>query len=321
MSPPQLSGLVVHWGRRDPLDELLAAWPRDPRFELVVVDNAGTPDLELPEGCIGTVLRPGVNLGFAGGIHAAARAAHGEIYLLLNSDVVPLPGALDALTAGFESYRDDPRLAGLAPRLIGASKEDDGESQWRWQLRDLPSPAALVLHALFLPVGGRLAREPAAGEPVAQPAAAALALTRTAFESVDGLDPGFHPAWFEDVDLARRLRDAGLVLRYHPQAQLRHRLGSSVASLGYGPFLWIYSKNLVRYLGKHHGRTWAAIARVGLPLGAFARLLALPLRRPRRAVSRRDAARGLLAAAAGAISGWRKPVAWAERFAPPGGPR
>lgn len=321
MSPPELSGLVVHWGSRDPLDELLAAWPHDPRFELVVVDNAGTPDLELPEGCSGTVLRPGANLGFAGGIAAAAAAAHAEILLLLNSDVAPLPGALDALVAGFEGHRDDPRLAGLAPRLIGASEGHPQASQWRWQLRDLPSPGALLLHALFVPVGGRLTEEPAAGEPVEQPAAAALALTRDAFDRVGGLDTGFHPAWFEDVDLARRLRDAGLVLRYHPQARLRHRLGSSVASLGYGPFLWIYSKNLVRYLGKHHGRSWSAAARGLLPLGAVARLLALPLRRPRRAASRSEAAYGLVAAAVGALTGWRKPAGWATRFGPPGGTR
>jgi GT2 family glycosyltransferase len=318
-SRPLLSGIVVHWGDREPLDELLAAWPGDPRFELVVVDNAGTEELALPPGCRGRVLRPDANLGFAGGVNAGVAAARADRLLILNSDVVPRPGALKSLVRGFEETfhggiddRIDLRTDGLIPRL----EDPGGTSQWRWQLRDLPSPAALLLHALFVPAGGRRPEEPKAGEPVEQPAAAALALTREAFESVGGLDEGFHPAWFEDVDLARRLRAEDRVLRYFPAARFRHRLGSSVASLGYGQFLWIYSRNLVRYLEIHHGGGWALTARALLPLGALLRLLALPLRRPRRAASRREAAAGLTAAALGALSGWRLPARWAKRWTP-----
>lgn len=318
---PLLSGIVVHWGDREPLDELLADWPRDPRFELVVVDNSepapgpgASPGAgpTLPPDLSGRVLRPGANLGFAGGVDAGVDAARADRLLILNSDVAPLPGALEALARGFDEPPE--KTDGLIPRL----ESPGGESQWRWQLRDLPSPAALLLHALFLPAGGRRPVEPDAGEPVEQPAAAALALTRDAFDAVGGLDVGFHPAWFEDVDLARRLRAAGRVLRYLPDARFRHRLGSSVASLGYGPFLWIYSRNLVRYLGKHHGRGWALAARALLPAGALLRLLALPLRRPRRAASRRAAAAGLTAAGLGALSGWRLPSGWAKRWAPRG---
>lgn len=310
---PLLSGVVVHWGGSEPLEELLAAWPRDSRFELVVVDNAGVPDLTLASGCSGRILRPGRNLGFAGGANAGAAAARGARLLFLNSDAVPEPGALEALLAGFAHHPD---AAGLAPRL----ESPEGEGQWRWQLRDLPSPAALLAHTLFLPAGGRRSAEPEPGAAVEQPAAAALALTREAFDRVGGFDAGFHPAWFEDVDLARRLRAAGLVLRYHPSARFRHRLGASVASLGYGPFLWVYSRNLMRYLALHHGAGWARAARLLLPIGALLRLLALPLRRPRRARSRGSAARGLLATAWGAITGWRRPVPWAARFEPEGSP-
>jgi GT2 family glycosyltransferase len=154
--------------------------------------------------------------------------------------------------------------------------------------------------------------EPAAGTAVEQPAAAALALRREAFARIGGFDAGFHPAWFEDVDLARRLRQAGLPILYWPAATFRHRLGSTVAGLGYGPFLYVYYRNLVRYLGKHHGRAWAAAARAALVPGILLRLLLLPLRRPRRAASRREALSGLLAALAGALSGWRRPRRLAE---------
>ncbi len=82
--------------------------------------------------------------------------------------------------------------------------------------------------------------------------------------------------------------------------------------LGYGPFLFVYYRNLSRYLAKHHGRGWAWAARAALVPGVALRLLALPLRRPRRAASRREALAGLLALLAGALSGWKRPRHLAE---------
>jgi GT2 family glycosyltransferase len=295
MSEPLLTGVVVHWRNEDLLAELAAAWPNDPRFELLVVDNGSSAPL--PEGV--RALRPGRNLGFAGGANLGIAEAKGEILLILNPDVVPEPGALESLLEGFAALPD---AAGLAPRLLGP----DGESQAGWQLRRLPSAWDLVLHAL--PVGSpEIQAEPAAGAAVEQPAAAALALRREALEKVGGFDPGFHPAWFEDVDLAKRFQAAGLAIRYWPAARFRHRLGSTVPRLGYGPFLFIYYRNLTRYLAKHHGRSWALAARLALIPGIAVRLLALLVRRPKRAASRREAVRGLLAVLAGVLSGWTRP--------------
>jgi N-acetylglucosaminyl-diphospho-decaprenol L-rhamnosyltransferase len=303
---PLLSGVVVHWRNEELLAELAAAWPRDARFELVVVDNGSSRPLALAGA---RRIAPGRNLGFAGGANAGIAAARAPILLLLNPDAVPEPGALEALLAGFAALPD---AAGLAPRLLGPG----GEPQFAWQLRRLPAPWEAALQALFLPLPRPLAAEPEAGAAIPQPAAAALALRRAPLARVGGLDAGFFPAWFEDVDLARRLAAAGLVLRYWPAARFRHRLGSTVPELGYGPFLWIYGRNLVRYLGKHHGRAWAGAGRAALALGLVLRLAALPLRRPRRAPTRAAAARGLAAALAGALSGWRRPEALAALAAP-----
>ncbi len=306
---PELSGVVVAWHDEEHLAELLAAWPADPRFELVVVDNGSragsglerlTPPGAPSPGPAVRLLAPGRNLGFAGGVNAGVAVARAPIVLVLNPDALPEPGALAALVEGFATHPD---AAGLAPRLTGP----DGAPQHAWQLRRLPSAWECWLQTLLVPPRLGVRREPPAGAPVEQPAAAALALRRDALAAAGGFDERFHPAWFEDVDLARRLRDAGAVLRYWPAARFRHRLGASVPRLGYPAFLWIYDRNLVRYLGKHHGRRWAAAATLALPFGMLARLALLPLRRPRRAASRGEAARGLLGVAAGALSGWRLP--------------
>jgi len=309
---PLLSAVVVHWGNPAPLAALLDAWPADPRFELLVVDNGGA-DVAASDGGKeraaadavwarveerGRLLRPGRNLGFGGGANAGARAARGDLLLILNPDARPEPGALEALLDGFAAH---PEAAGLAPRLVG----EDGEAQFRWQLRRLPSAAQLLLQALLVPAVPESAVEPAAGTAVEQPAAAALALRRAAFDAAGGFDPGFYAAWFEDVDLAARLAGRGERLLYHPAALFRHGLGGTVGQLGFGRFLAAYQRNLVRYLRLHHGRGAAALARLLLPAGLLWRLLAVPLRKPRRATSRRDAAAGLLAALGAALTGWR----------------
>ncbi|HTQ79593.1 MAG TPA: glycosyltransferase [Thermoanaerobaculia bacterium] len=298
---PLLSGVVVHWYNEELLAELAAAWPADPRFELVVVDNGSREPLKVPGA---RLLAPGRNLGFAGGANAGFAAARAPLLLLLNPDARPEPGALDELLRGFAAF---PEAAGLAPRLSGPK----GDPQHPWQLRDLPSPWECLRQVLLLPTLPKHRSEPIPGSPVEQPAAAALALRREALATLSGthgFDPLFYPAWFEDVDLAKRLQEAGQPLRYWPAAHFRHHLGSSVPRLGYDAFLYIYYRNLTRYLAKHHGTTWAWTARALLPLGFGLRLLLLPLRRPRRAASRVEAARGLWGGIVGALSGWRWPL-------------
>lgn len=306
--PPLLSAVVVHWRSEEDLAALVAAWPDDPAYELVVVDNSGTLG-ELPDRV--RRIDPGRNLGFAGGVNRGVAAARSPWILILNPDARPAPGALAALVAAGEEL---PGAAGVVPALVGP----DGSSQCRWQLQPLPSAATLLLQTLFLGGARGPRREPPRGSAIAQPAAAALALRRDVLAAVGGLDESFYPAWFEDVDLARRLARAGHRLLYEPGARFVHGLGGSVPELGYGPFLWIYYRNLTRYLARHHGAVWQAAARVTIAGGMALRILLLPLRRPRRAASRWGAARALLGVIRGAVSGWRRPAELALRFTPDG---
>jgi N-acetylglucosaminyl-diphospho-decaprenol L-rhamnosyltransferase len=308
---------VVHWRNEVQLAELIAAWPGDdPRFELLVVDNSGSAPPAPPAAAANAsaegvtpsapavrLLQPGRNLGFAGGVNAGVAASRAPLLLLLNPDAVPEPGALERLLEGFAAH---PEAAGLAPRLAGP----DGGPQFAWQLRRLPSAWGCLRQTLPWPSAGDAAGpavEPPPGALVEQPAAAALALRRTVLDGAGGLDERFHPAWFEDVDLAHRLRRADARIVYWPAARFRHVLGGTVPRLGYGRFLWIYHRNLERYLAKHHGAAWALAARASLTAGLLLRLPLVAFRRPRRAASRRAAAAGLLLALAGALSGWRLP--------------
>jgi len=301
---PELAAVVVHWRGEAHLAGLVAAWPRDPRFELVVVDNSASLG-ELPAPA--RLVVPGRNLGFGGGVNRGLASTSAPWVLILNPDVRPRPGALDRILA---ATADFPDAAGIVPALEGPG----GESQCRWQLQPLPSPSTLVLQTLFL--GGERGphSEPERGTAVEQPAAAALVLRRTVLDELGGFDEGYYPAWFEDVDLARRLRQGGHLMVFEPAARFVHGRGGSVPELGYGAFLWVYYRNLTRYLRQHHGADWALAARFTLVKGMALRLLLLPLRRPRRAPSRRAAAAALIDVIRGASSDWRRPASYARDF-------
>ncbi len=303
---PELTAVVVHWHDEEHLAKLVAAWPRDPAFELLVIDNSGTAG-RLPAPA--RLVSPSRNLGFAGGVNRGVAEARAPIVLVLNADAYPQAGALAQILAAFDDF---PEAAGVVPALAGRG----GEPQHRWQLQPLPAPWTLLLQTLLLAGERGPGTAPTRGTPVAQPAAAALALRRAVLLHVGGLDEDFYPAWFEDVDLARRLATAGHRLVYEPAARFVHAGGATVSGLGYGPFQWLYYRGLTRYLGKHHAAAWSLLARLTLTLGMLLRLALLPLRRPRRAASRRAAAAGLLAVVAGAWSGWRRPRAYARRFEP-----
>lgn len=305
---PTLSAVVVHWRDEEHLQQLVASWRPDESCELLVVDNSRTLQLLPP---FVTVLDPGANLGFGGGANHGIAAARGAWILLLNPDARPREGAIAALLSAVQDLPEE--VGGLVPALQG----DTGEGQQGWQLQPLPSAWNLVAQTLFLAGVRGPKSPPPAGTSIEQPAAAALLLRRSLLQSLGGFDDGFYPAWFEDVDLGRRIRQSGAILRYAPQARFVHAMGGSVPQLGYGPFLWVYYRNLCRYLAKHHGVGWQRLARCTLVLGMGLRLALLPLRRPRRATSRGQAAKALVDVMVGAVSAWRRPAVHVSSFRRP----
>ena len=90
---PQLSVIVVHWRAEADLALLLAALPDDERFEVLVVDNGSS---RLPPLGRARLVHGGANLGFGGGADLGAAVARAPLLLVLNPDVCPQPGALEA---------------------------------------------------------------------------------------------------------------------------------------------------------------------------------------------------------------------------------
>jgi GT2 family glycosyltransferase len=277
--------LIVSWNSADWLERCLAAI--DPAVaEIVVVDNASTDGSAAKARAAAphaTVVALDRNAGFAGGVNVARRLAHAPRLLLLNPDAAPTPGAIARLADALDA---DAGVGAVSGRLVGA----DGAPQRGFNVRRLPTLPSLLADVLFIdhlwpgnPASARYyARDldPDASADVEQPAAACLMVRADVFDRLGGFDEAFWPAWWEDVDFCRRLRDAGFRIRYAPDAAFRHEGGTSVGVLGASAFHRIFARNRRRYVRKHHG-TVAGLLIGGLGmLGNAARRVAAALSGP-----------------------------------------
>ena len=242
---PRVAVVVVNWNAGEWLARTLDALSRQTvaPARVLVVDNASTdgsadgleerfPRVE--------VLRLAANVGFAAGNNVAIRAADDcEWIALLNPDALPEPGWLEAL---LRAARERPEFAFFGSRLLQADAPDrlDGTGD--------------VYHVAGL-AWRRGHGEPAAGrglEPreIFSPCAAAALYRRDVVLAAGGLDERFF-CYFEDTDLAFRLRLAGERCLYVPDAVVHHA-GSVTAGVesdftvyhGYRNAVWTYAKNM-----------------------------------------------------------------------------
>jgi N-acetylglucosaminyl-diphospho-decaprenol L-rhamnosyltransferase len=82
-----------------------------------------------------------------------------------------------------------------------------------------------------------------------------MAIRRSAFDAVGGFDEAFF-FFVEDVDLCRRLADAGWEVWFEPRAVVEHAWGTSWTQRPLR-FMWIHQQSLYRYATKHRRGAWA----------------------------------------------------------------
>jgi len=183
--------------------------------EVIVVDDASKDD----SGSVLPTLpglryhRNAANLGFVGSCNAGAAMARGEFLVFLNNDTTLTPGWLDALLGTFASHPD----TGLAGAQLvypdGRLQESGGivfsdGSGWNFgRFEDPRHPAYTFVREADYCSG------------------AAIALPRALFERLGGFDERYAPAYFEDTDLAMKVREAGLKVRVQPASVVVHHEG------------------------------------------------------------------------------------------------
>jgi len=178
------------------------------------------------------------------------RRARGTFALLLNEDSELRPGATEAL---LDALRERPRAACAGAKLLAP----DGRPRpcaWRF-----PSVATALAGALFL---HRLATVQSRGERTREVdwcQSSALLVRRAAAAEVGYLDGDFF-VYSDEVDFARRLRDAGWRSLYVPAAAAVHHEQLATGATAERRIVEL-SRNRDLYMRKHHSAAAARAVR------------------------------------------------------------
>lgn len=211
MRPLPVSAVVVNLDGGELLFEALDALGRQGAEEILVVDNgssAGEVDRIEERGGL-RLLRLSGNRGFAGPANLGVHEAAGRYVALVNNDCVVEPGYLASCAAALDA---DLSLAAVQ----GVVLDGDGDRVDGWGMGWNARAEAIQL--------GRGEIPPALGTapfPVPGVSATAALYRRETFLSAGGFAESFF-AWYEDADLALRLRRAGARFASVPAAHARH---------------------------------------------------------------------------------------------------
>ena len=267
---PDVSVVVVSYNTRDILRRCLARLTEElvaVNGEAIVVDNAsadGSADMVAREFPQVRLLRSAVNLGFAAGNNRGFALARGRYVVLLNPDAFLGSGALALALAHMEG----------APRVgIAGGRLQDPAGRLQPSGRLFPSllNEALVTSGLAARyprsrLFGRFDRtwaDPGQAAQVDWVPGAFTIIRGRALGETGGFDERFF-LYYEEVDLCRRMTQAGYEVWYWPDVVVTHIGGASsktvktleFSSAGSQLTLWRLRSALL-YYRKHHGKAAA----------------------------------------------------------------
>lgn len=187
----------------------------DTPFEVIVVDDASTDDTARLEEIVAgiTVLHTTTPHRFIRACNAGVAQARGDYIVLLNNDTEVTTGWLDALCCAFERF-ENVGLTGAKLLYPEGQLQDAGGIVWNsgnpWNYGNRQNPwdprYCYARQADYL-------------------SGAALMVPRKVWDQVGGLSSWLEPMYFEDTDLAFKIREAGYTTWFIPAAVVYHHEG------------------------------------------------------------------------------------------------
>jgi GT2 family glycosyltransferase/glycosyltransferase involved in cell wall biosynthesis len=190
---------------------------RTERFEVIIVDDCSTDETAqtIPRIPGVVYIRNEQNSGFIASCNRGAEKARANCLVFLNNDTLVKPGWLTAL---LDTFAEEPRAGIVGSKLVypdGRLQEAGGiiwrdASGWNYgKFDDAEKPEYNYL------------RE------VDYCSAAALAIPKALFNDVGRFDSRYAPAYYEDTDLAFKVRQAGYKVLYQPLSEVIHYEGAT----------------------------------------------------------------------------------------------
>lgn len=269
-----LSILIVNWNTRDLLRSCLvsiAKFPPKIPYEVIVIDNDSHDEsLAMVQTQFPSVraVAAGGNTGYAHGNNLAFGLARGDWLLTLNPDTEFLDNSLQK---SIDCLAQHAEWGVLGIRQIGPDEKTQNS------IRGWPSILGILgqfsgldtrypeskLGSYSLPKFDYSTTQPAI-----QPMGTFLLFRRLSL--VQAADPTApfderFPIFFNEVDLLRRLADAGVQCGYCAEASVLHHHGSGTKQVRKS-MIWESHRSLVRYFEKH----LTGWRRVALPMMALA---------------------------------------------------
>lgn len=235
--------VVLSWNGEKYLSACLEALiaQNDPQVELIVVDNASTDtSCEIVRRYAPQVrlIVNATNLGFSGGNNVGLASTDADVVILLNQDTEVRVGWLQAIRDAFlldekvgivgcKALYPDGRIqhAGAKVNTISAFATHIGQGEEDLGQHDLLVDVNYVTGAAF-------------------------AIRRQVLERLKGLDEGFNPALYEEVDYCYRARRLGYRVVYQPQAVLVHYESTSLPKPQYELYCLLH-RNRLRFILLH----------------------------------------------------------------------
>jgi GT2 family glycosyltransferase len=237
----------VSWNAKEHLARCLEHLAQQAPHELIVVENGSTDgSSELLSARSDLTVIDLENPGFGAANNAGARLAKGDYLLLVNSDCELQEDALRILAQVLD---ENPRVGIVAPLL----RRPTGRLQ-----RSAGREPSLLTELLKKTMLHRIVKYYTYGSwsydedrTVDWVSGACMMVRRELFKHVGGFDERFF-MFMEDLDLCKRVRDAGYDVQFTTQTSAIHYGGASQSAVTTGMLL--ESERSVRlYFHKHHG--------------------------------------------------------------------
>jgi GT2 family glycosyltransferase len=281
-----LSIVIVNWNTSELLiqclDSIYQAAPRL-TFEIIVVDNGSTDESvnaicnQFPDV---RIISNDLNLGFAKANNQGLAAGRGRYFLLLNSDTIVLPNALNRLV---DVADINPGVGIIGPKLLNM----DGTLQKSWA--SFPTFWSELIGKNF-----RRRRSVANSQfayEVDWIMGACMLVRSEIITDVGMLDEDYF-MYSEETDWCYRIKRKGWKVWYLSNAEIYHLGGGSANRSNLTQLVLLYRSKIL-FFRKHYGNYQATLLRYGLALANFLGLI-------RRAIFRigkdRNAVRQRLAA-------------------------